>query len=72
MTRLTLPVVMVSLLDTRLSNLTDHNEEADTLMAAADETNAVTLPTDNGMQLWRYFNTPDYRKLVQAQDSLYK
>lgn len=63
---------MVSLLDTRLGSLTDHNDEADTLMAAAEETNALTLPTDNGMQLWRYLDTPTYRRLVRAQDALYR
>lgn len=63
---------MTSLLDARIGNLTDHNDEADALMAAAEDSNEVTLPLDNGMRLWRYINTPKYRKLVRAHDTLYR
>lgn len=70
--RVFLELTTTSLLDARLGNLTDHNDEAEALMAAADETNAVTLPTDNGLQLWRYLDTPKYRRLVRAQDTLYR
>lgn len=65
-------MTFVSLLDSRLGNLVDHNDEADALMAAADVANAVTLPLDNGIQLWRYMDTPKYRKMVKAQDTMYR
>lgn len=64
--------IVTNLLDTRLGNLLDANDEANALISASDITNVVTLPTDNGMQLWRYMDTPKYRKLVKAQDTLYR
>lgn len=36
-------------------------------MHAAETTNSCILPTDQGLQLWRYVETPSYRKLRQAQ-----
>lgn len=38
------------------------------LMHAAEVTNSSILPTDQGLQLWRYFETPKYRKLRKAQE----
>lgn len=37
-------------------------------MAAAETTNECVLPTDQGLQLWRLFETPLYRKLRSAQE----
>lgn len=41
-------------------------------MAAADESNSNTLPTDQGFQLWRFLETADYRKLRQSQEYIEK
>ncbi|KAM8709827.1 hypothetical protein ACLKA7_016604 [Drosophila subpalustris] len=37
------------------------------LMHAAETTNSCILPTDQGLQLWRFVETPSYRKLRHAQ-----
>ncbi|XP_014221136.1 cytochrome P450 302a1, mitochondrial [Trichogramma pretiosum] len=37
------------------------------LINAALTTNSVILTLDNGPRLWRYFNTPKYRKLIKSQ-----
>ena len=42
------------------------------LINAAFTTNSVTLPLDNGLRLWRFFNTPKYRKLCEAQEYMEK
>lgn len=70
--RLFLELTVTSLLDVRLGNLVDHNEEAETLMAAAKESNSITVLMDNGLQLWHYVSTPMYRRLVRSQDSMYR
>ncbi|XP_017060005.1 cytochrome P450 302a1, mitochondrial isoform X2 [Drosophila ficusphila] len=36
-------------------------------MHAAETTNSCILPTDQGLQLWRFLDTPNFRKLSQAQ-----
>ena len=36
-------------------------------MHAAETTNSCILPTDQGLQLWRFIETPSFRKLRQAQ-----
>uniref|UniRef100_A0A1A9W4R6 Cytochrome P450 302a1, mitochondrial n=1 Tax=Glossina brevipalpis TaxID=37001 RepID=A0A1A9W4R6_9MUSC len=38
------------------------------LMLAAETTNSLILPTDQGFQLWRYFETPSYIKLRKSQE----
>ncbi|XP_053955018.1 cytochrome P450 302a1, mitochondrial [Anastrepha ludens] len=38
------------------------------LMRAAETTNSSILPTDQGLPLWRYFETPTYRRLRKAQE----
>lgn len=38
------------------------------LMEAALTTNDCILPTDQGLQMWRHFETPVYRKLRTAQE----
>ncbi|KAG0718437.1 Cytochrome P450 302a1, mitochondrial [Chionoecetes opilio] len=70
--RVFLELTITSLLDVRLGNLTDHNEEVEALMEAAQESNNLTIPTDNGLQLWHYVDTSMYRRLVRAQDTMYR
>lgn len=36
-------------------------------MHAAETTNSCILPTDQGLQIWRFIETPSYRKLRRAQ-----
>lgn len=38
------------------------------LIKSAQDTNSCILPTDQGFQLWRFFETPSYRKLRTAQE----
>lgn len=38
------------------------------LIEAAETTNSCVLPTDQGIQLWRYFETADYRRMRVAQE----
>ncbi|OQR76472.1 hypothetical protein BIW11_07765 [Tropilaelaps mercedesae] len=40
------------------------------LVEAIAETLNVTMLTENGLQFWRYWDTPTYQKLVKAQDSM--
>lgn len=44
------------------------NSRSTKLMRAAETTNSIILPTDQGLQLWRYFETPKYRRLRKAQE----
>lgn len=46
----------------------DPTSRSSKLIEAAEVTNSLTLPTDQGLQLWRYFETPKYRKLRKAQE----
>lgn len=38
------------------------------LIEAAEQTNDLTLPTDQGLQLWRFFETKDYKKIRESQE----
>uniref|UniRef100_A0A182JET2 Cytochrome P450 n=1 Tax=Anopheles atroparvus TaxID=41427 RepID=A0A182JET2_ANOAO len=42
------------------------------LMESAETTNSCILPTDQGFQLWRYFETPAYRRFRKAQQFMEK
>uniref|UniRef100_A0A0K8VUU1 Cytochrome P450 302a1, mitochondrial n=1 Tax=Bactrocera latifrons TaxID=174628 RepID=A0A0K8VUU1_BACLA len=44
------------------------NSRSTKLMRAAETTNSIILPTDQGLQLWRHFETPKYRRLRKAQE----
>ena len=44
------------------------NSRSSKLMQAAEITNSNILPTDQGLRLWRYFETPNYKKLRKAQE----
>lgn len=55
----------------RLQSFSPKEQDSDSrstrLMHAAETTNSCILPTDQGLQLWRFMETPNYRKLSQAQ-----
>lgn len=38
------------------------------LLRSTETTNSCILPTDQGLQLWRFFETPTYKKLRKAQN----
>lgn len=44
------------------------NSRSSKLMTAAEKTNSLILPLDQGFQLWRIFETPSYRKLRESQE----
>ncbi|XP_064488659.1 cytochrome P450 302a1, mitochondrial-like [Ornithodoros turicata] len=45
-----------------------HGSEAQRLVEAAAETHRIVMVTENGLPLWKLFNTPTYKKLVETQD----
>ncbi|XP_042223672.1 cytochrome P450 302a1, mitochondrial-like [Homarus americanus] len=75
--RLFLELTMVATVDVRLgcinrSSLNIVNKDAEDLLHAAHASNSCIIHTDNGLQLWRYFNTPLYKQLVRGQDTIYR
>ena len=67
-------VTAMSALDTRLGCIGSKNlpPEAIRLINAADDSNKAILRSDNGLQLWRKFNTPIYKRLTNGQDIIYE
>jgi hypothetical protein len=60
----------IVVLGTRLEAIQSHldmDSEAQRLMKAAMDTNARILKTDNGLRLWRFFETQDYKKINESQ-----
>nr|XP_053629407.1 cytochrome P450 302a1, mitochondrial-like isoform X1 [Cherax quadricarinatus] len=74
--RLFLELTMVAALDVQLgcvkSSVHTISREAKDLMEAAHMSNSSIIHTDNGLQFWRYFNTPLYKRLVQGQNTIYR
>jgi ecdysteroid 22-hydroxylase len=70
--RLNLELTCLIAFDERLNSFSDAERNANSrsskLMKAADDTNKMILPTDQGLQLWNLFETSDYRKLREAQE----
>lgn len=58
--------------DIRLNSFSDEERHSDSLSSklirAAETTNSCILPTDQGLQIWRYIETPTYRKLRKSQE----
>lgn len=48
------------------------NSRSSKLMESAEITNSSILPTDQGFRLWRYFETPAYRRLYKSQEFMEK
>lgn len=61
-----------AVLDVRLNSFSkeEHakNSRTSKLINAALETNSCILKTDNGLQLWRKFETPLYKRLRKSQE----
>ncbi|XP_017887068.2 cytochrome P450 302a1, mitochondrial, partial [Ceratina calcarata] len=71
LSRLYLELTGLVVFDERLNSLSKEERRPDTtsskLIKAAITTNSAILKLDNGLRLWRYFNTPLYKKLENAQ-----
>ncbi|KAH0952125.1 hypothetical protein HN011_010875 [Eciton burchellii] len=72
LSRLFLELTCLVAFDVRMQSLSKEERRLDSqtsrLIEAAYTTNDVLLRLDNGPRLWRFFETPLYRKLREAQD----
>ncbi|KAJ6640669.1 Cytochrome P450, mitochondrial, partial [Pseudolycoriella hygida] len=72
LSRLNLELICRIVFDVRMNSFSkaelDSGSRSSKLIEAAEVTNSLTLSTDQGLQLWRYFETPKYRKLRKAQE----
>ncbi|XP_017482732.1 PREDICTED: cytochrome P450 302a1, mitochondrial-like isoform X1 [Rhagoletis zephyria] len=70
--RLNLELTCLMTFDERLNAFSPEEQlptsRSTRLMRAAETTNSSILPTDQGLPLWRYFETPIYRRLRKAQE----
>ncbi|XP_067646683.1 cytochrome P450 302a1, mitochondrial [Eurosta solidaginis] len=70
--RLNLELTCLMTFDERLNSFSPAEQlptsRSSRLMRAAETTNSCILPTDHGLQLWRHFETPTYRRLRNAQE----
>lgn len=70
--RLNLELTCHMAFDVRLKSFSgverDSNSISSKLIKAGDETNKLILPLDQGVQLWRLFDTKEYKKLKKAQE----
>ncbi|XP_043528320.1 cytochrome P450 302a1, mitochondrial [Frieseomelitta varia] len=71
LSRLFLELTCLVVFNVRLNSFSKEerceNSTSSKLIKAAFTTNSVILKLDNGLQLWRFFETPLYRKLREAQ-----
>ncbi|XP_053997965.1 cytochrome P450 302a1, mitochondrial [Hylaeus anthracinus] len=71
LSRLYLELTSLIVFDSRLDSFSKKerckNSRSSKLIEAAYATNNAILKLDNGLQLWRFFETPLYRKLRKAQ-----
>uniref|UniRef100_A0A182NIJ1 Cytochrome P450 n=1 Tax=Anopheles dirus TaxID=7168 RepID=A0A182NIJ1_9DIPT len=74
--RLNLELICLLAFDVRLDSFSEEqmhpHSVSSRLMESAETTNSSILPTDQGFQLWRYFETPTYRRLRKAQEFMEK
>lgn len=72
LSRLNLELTCLLTFDERLNSFSEHERRPDSrsskLMSAAEHTNSSILPLDQGFQLWRLFETSEYRKLRKSQE----
>lgn len=70
--RLSLELTCLIAFDERLNSFSEAERDPDSrtsrLIKTSDISNDAILPTDQGLQLWRFFETPQYRKLKKAQE----
>lgn len=72
LSRLSLELTCLLTFDERLNSFSENERRpgsrSSRLMAAAEDTNSLILPLDQGFQLWRLFETPEYKKLRESQE----
>lgn len=72
--RLNLELLCLIAFDERLKNFSESeralNSISSKLIKAGEDTNNLILPTDQGFQLWQFFETKDYKKLREAQECM--
>ncbi|KAL5291061.1 CYP302A1 family protein [Megaselia abdita] len=70
--RLNLELTCLLTFDVRLNSFSIEekhpNSKTSRLIRATETTNSCILPTDQGLQLWRKFETPTYKRLRRAQN----
>ncbi|CAO1322094.1 unnamed protein product [Diamesa hyperborea] len=70
--RLNLELTCLLAFDEKLNSFSEEQRHPDSrsskLMESAEITNGNTLPTDQGFQLWRLFETSTYKKIREAQE----
>ena len=74
LSRLNLELTCLLAFDERLNSFSDEqrrtNSKAEKIMKASSQINRLVLPTDQGFQLWRYFDTPAFIKIKKASQYL--
>lgn len=72
--RLNFEIVCLMAFDDRINAFDEegrkHDSRASKLMRASETVSRLTLPTDQGFQLWRWFENSDYRQLKEASKYL--
>ncbi|XP_015605352.1 cytochrome P450 302a1, mitochondrial [Cephus cinctus] len=74
LSRLYLELTCLVAFDVKLNSFSEvemlEGSRSSKLIEAALSTNKAILALDNGLRLWRFFNTPLYRKLCKAQNCM--
>nr|CAD7394250.1 unnamed protein product [Timema cristinae] len=66
LSKLFLELICLVAFDVRLDSFNQKSELSSRLIDAALSINSSILRTDNGLQLWKWFDTPLYRKLKRS------
>lgn len=76
LSRLNLELTCLLMFDAKLDSFSDEGRHPTSrpsrLLHAAEETNRTILPTDQGFQLWNWFETDDYKRIRESQEYLEK
>lgn len=69
--RLTFETYMYVVFNKRFNSFTEKERNphsiSSKLIQAGEDNNNLSIATDQGMQIWRYFNTPTFQKLIKIQ-----
>ncbi|KAK2588152.1 hypothetical protein KPH14_004202 [Odynerus spinipes] len=72
LSRLFLELTCLTVFDVRMNSFSEEERKQDSrsskLIEAALTTNSAILKLDNGPRLWRFFETPLYKKMCRAQN----
>lgn len=76
LSRLFLELTCLTAFDVRMNSFSKEEKQKDSrsskLIEAAYTTNSAILKLDNGLRLWRFFETPLYKKMCKAQSYMEK